>query len=92
LIDQGRSVDYGYILVVFDVFVLPFQGEILDVPLTQGGALRLRRGALPWAGMFWAFQAKDRRQQSLCNGRRSVVQMAVVATHGEGACFTNLAA
>jgi hypothetical protein len=41
-------------------FVLPFQGEMLQNLITQGDALRLCRGALPWAGMFWAFQAKLR--------------------------------
>ncbi len=76
------------------LFVLPFQGEILDVPLNQGGALRLCRVALPWAGMFWAFQAEESRQQWLLFRKQSVPRMALVATHGEGAaCYAaNLAA
>jgi hypothetical protein len=38
--------------------VLPFQGDSQWTPSTQGGAVRLRRGALPWAELFRAFQAK----------------------------------
>ena len=39
------------------IAVSPFQGSIQPATVTQGGAPRLRRLALPWAGLFSPFGA-----------------------------------
>jgi hypothetical protein len=44
---------------------LPFQGDCdFQLNLTQGGARRLRRFALPWADLFWPLRGVHNRTKS----------------------------